>query len=134
MHFVISFLMAPNYAAMRSKKKNMTDSFWHCGDSETYWFLTRCMSCIITKKNIKNDFLNNENKKDLEYLQVLNISYTTKVKNHNKFNSQALYVTNSITYQRTSLISMGGWTNTLFITKTDNIQLIDQMQNAFQIL
>lgn len=33
MHFVISFLMAPNYAAMRSKKKNMTDSFWHCGDS-----------------------------------------------------------------------------------------------------
>lgn len=75
MHFVISFLMAPNYAAMRSKKKKYDRLVLTLRRLfETYWFLTRCMSCIITKKNIKNDFLNNENKKDLEYLQVLNIS------------------------------------------------------------
>lgn len=74
MHFVISFLMAPNYAAMRSKKKYDRLVLTLRRLFETYWFLTRCMSCIITKKNIKNDFLNNENKKDLEYLQVLNIS------------------------------------------------------------
>lgn len=61
--------MVLNYVVMSSKKKKY-DRFvlilwWFF---EIYWFLIWCMFCIIIKKNIKNDFLNNENKKDLEYL------------------------------------------------------------------